>query len=355
MADSVHSLLVEQMEEMGLSDEYVVTQNSIVGFNGTEFLFKGVRHNVASIKSIPNIDILWLEEADSISAASWEVLIPTVRDEGSEIWVSFNPRHKNDPTYQKFVGTDRPPENSYIKKVNWRDNPWFPDVLNEERLYQVKINPELSMHVWEGECIKHSKSAIFSGRWEVRDFDPDKFDQYYQGLDFGFAMDPTAAVRMSIVRDELMICREAGKKELDIDKTSDYVNSRIQGWEKLESFGDSSRPETISYLQRHGMPRIKAVKKWPGSLEDGIDFLKSFRKIVVHPDCIGTINELTYYSYKVDKITGDILPDVVDAYNHYIDAIRYGLGNLIANKGVGKFSSLIPAMKKEKKTQKPRW
>ena len=355
MADSVHSLLVEQMEVMGLQDEYIVTQNSIVGFNGTEFLFKGVRHNVASIKSIPNIDILWLEEADSISSASWEVLIPTVRDEGSEIWVTYNPKNEKDPTHQKFVLTDSPPDNAYIKKVTWRDNPWFPDVLNEERFYQMKINPELAMHVWEGECLKHSKAAIFAGRWEVQEFDRERFEKRYQGLDFGFAMDPTAAVQMAVDGDILYICREAGKIGLDIDKTAEYVNSKIPGWEKLESQGDSSRPETISYLQRHGMPRVKAVKKWPGSLQDGIDFLKSFRKIIIHPDCIGTISELTYYSYKVDRVTGEILSEVVDSHNHYIDAIRYGLNDLIMNKGVGKFTNLLPAMKREKKPQKPRW
>jgi phage terminase large subunit len=148
--DSVHKLLSDIIGKYpGLSAFYEVQNKTIKGLNGTEFNFKGLKHNANEIKSYEGVDYVWVEEAQAVSSKSWEVLIPTVRKEGSEIWLSFNPKNATDPTWQRFViGKD---ENTLVKKVNWDSNPFFPEVLNQERLRLLANDPEAYKHVYEGE------------------------------------------------------------------------------------------------------------------------------------------------------------------------------------------------------------
>lgn len=161
IADSVHRLLVDQIAALGLQDWYTVTDTSIVGVNGTEFLFCGLRAlDAAKIKSYEGIDIVWCEEAQAISKRSWEILIPTIRAEASEIWVSFNPELDTDDTYDRFVV--HPPENSWVVRVTWRDNPWFPPVLEAERLSLQKRDPAEYDHVWEGKPRSVVEGAIYA-------------------------------------------------------------------------------------------------------------------------------------------------------------------------------------------------
>ena len=126
--DSVHKLLSDQIYALGMESFYEITQTTIRGINGTEFIFAGIKNNTNNIKSIEGIDICWVEEAQSVSANSWNVLIPTIRKQDSEIWVSFNPELPTDETWKRFV--ENPPESSVVVKVNWNDNPWFPETLN---------------------------------------------------------------------------------------------------------------------------------------------------------------------------------------------------------------------------------
>ena len=161
VADSVHRLLKDQIIALGLSDWYTVTDTSIVGVNGTEFLFAGLRSLDANkIKSLEGIDIVWVEEAQAVSHKSWETLIPTIRADYSEIWVSFNPELDSDDTYQRFVV--HPPEDSWIQRVTYRDNPWFPDVLEQERLSLKKRDPIEYEHVWEGKPRTVVVGAIYA-------------------------------------------------------------------------------------------------------------------------------------------------------------------------------------------------
>lgn len=160
ISDSVHSLLVEQIEALGLGGFYSVTKASIIGRNGTEFLFAGLRSNISNIKSIPGITRAWVEEAQTVSKASMSVLIPTVRENGSEIWLSFNPDLEDDYIYQDFVVD--PPTDTIIVKIGWRDNPWFPDVLRQEMEDLRKRNPKEYEHVWEGRCKQAIDGAIFA-------------------------------------------------------------------------------------------------------------------------------------------------------------------------------------------------
>ena len=157
--DSVHKLLSDRINHHGYGDHYEVQNNQIIGKNGTLFIFAGVRHNVTEIKSMEGIDICWVEEAEKVSEASWKILIPTVRKDNSEIWISFNPNLITDSTYQRFVL--HPPPDAWVKKVSWRDNPWFPDVLMKELEYLKGRDYDEYLHVWEGELKTFADGAIY--------------------------------------------------------------------------------------------------------------------------------------------------------------------------------------------------
>jgi len=158
--DSVHKLLCDQIEALGLHSFYEITQASIRGSNGTEFAFAGLKNNISNIKSFEGVDICWVEEAQTVSRLSWNVLIPTIRKEGSEIWVSFNPELETDETYQRFVVL--PPDDCIQIKVNWSDNPWFPETLRLEKDALKQRDEESYNQVWEGLCRQTVDGAIFA-------------------------------------------------------------------------------------------------------------------------------------------------------------------------------------------------
>jgi len=160
IADSVYKLLCDQIESLGLQYFYSITKTNIVGANGTEFTFAGIRQSsVGDIKSYEGCDICWVEEAQIVSKHSWEILIPTIRKNDSEIWVSFNPDLESDETYKRFVLS--PPKEADVVKVNWRDNPWFPDVLRKEMEELREKSPEDCDHVYEGLCKQVVEGAIY--------------------------------------------------------------------------------------------------------------------------------------------------------------------------------------------------
>lgn len=158
--DSVHRLLSDQIEAMGLGGFYTIEKQAIFGPNGTRFRFEGIRHNVGKIKSFEGIDVCWVEEAEAVSEASWRALTPTIRKPGSEIWVSFNPGLKSDPTYQRFVVD--PPENCISVKVSWRDNPWFPEVLRKEMEEMRAKDFDAYLNIWEGNPKVNLEGAVYA-------------------------------------------------------------------------------------------------------------------------------------------------------------------------------------------------
>lgn len=164
IGDSVHKLLSDQIAAMGLTHFYEVQQNIIKGRNGTEFTFHGLKHNIANIKSVEGTDICWVEEAQTVSKSSWDTLIPTIRKEGSEIWITFNPSLEDDETYKRFV--KNPPKNSIVTTINWSDNPWFPKVLSDEKDDLKERDFDAYLTVWEGKCRVTLDGAIFAN--EVR-------------------------------------------------------------------------------------------------------------------------------------------------------------------------------------------
>lgn len=325
--ESVHRLLSDQVEALAVSGFYDIQQTIIKGRNGTEFIFFGIKNNPTKIKSTEGIDICWVEEAEKVSNESWQILIPTVRKDKSEIWVSFNPDSADDPTYQRFV-LNTPPNTTLIP-INWSDNPWFPDVLKAEKDYLASVDPEAYEHVWNGKCRKHSQAQILKGKYRIEEFTPESsWNGPYFGADWGFSKDPTALVKCWINGNLLYIEYEVWGVGVEIDQVPNmfsYVpDSRLHVIR-----ADSSRPETISYIKRNGYPNTVAAEKWKGSVEDGIARLRAFETIIIHPRCARTAEEAHLYSYKVDKLTGDVLPEIVDAHNHCIDSIRYALEPII--------------------------
>ncbi|MGC2870954.1 PBSX family phage terminase large subunit [Pasteurella multocida subsp. multocida] len=311
-----------------IGEKYIRTKCGRVSY-----IFSGLRHNLDSIKSKARILLAWVDEAESVSETAWRKLIPTVREHDSEIWLTWNPEKRDSATDKRF--RQFPPDNSVIVEMNYTDNPWFPDVLEQERLNDKKrLDDATYRWIWEGAYLEASEAQIFNGKYEELEFKPNQdFNGPYFGLDFGFAKDPTAAVKCWVFDNNLYIEYEAGKTGLELDHTAGFMKERVPDIEKYILRADSARPESISYLKRNGIPRIEGVKKWSGSVEDGIEHIKSYKKVYIHPRCKETLREFRLYSYKTDRLTGDVLPTVLDEHNHYIDAIRYALNPLMQHMG----------------------
>jgi phage terminase large subunit len=331
--ESMHAEIKSAIESVPwLANHYDVGVDYIKGANGTSFLFRGLRHNISSIKSMAQIDLCIVEEASDVPNHSWQALLPTIRAPKSEIWCVYNPKSPTDPVDVMF--RQSAPPRSMVVEIGWQDNPWFPPELEEQRKHaQEVMNPADYAWIWEGAYLTNSDAQVLSGKVRVAEFStPTDAEGPYHGADWGFAQDPTTGVKCWVKGDTLMVEYEAYKVGLDIDDTAAYLIEHIPGITDYITRGDSARPETISYLKRNGLPRIEGVKKWPGSVEDGVQFMRSFREIVIHPRCKETIKEARLYSYKVDRLTGDILPVILDANNHMMDAIRYALQPMIKNK-----------------------
>ena len=334
--DSVHRLLSDQIDAMGLGGAYEVQQTGIFGANGTEFLFKGLRHNINEIKSTQGIDICWVEEGQAVSQVSWDLLIPTIRTDGSdripntEIWVSFNPGLASDATYQLLIASERP--RSIVRKVNYESNPFFPDDLRDEMELLRATDLEAYDHVWGGNPWTRTKASILADKCVVETFTPGEgWQGPYYGADWGFANDPTVVVRLWIHGGDLFIEYGQGAPLLDTDRTAELFRS-IPGLPAYVVRADSARPETINEMKRRGL-RVEGAPKWDGSVKDGIAHLRSYGRIVIHPRAPIAIEEAKLYRYKTDPSTGDVLPVPIDKHNHIWDAVRYALGPLIKRQG----------------------
>ena len=319
--------------EPWLSAAYDVGENYLRAKNGTEFMFYGLRHNMSNIKSMAQIDLCIIEEAEDVPESSWIDLEPTIRAPKSEIWCIWNRKKENSPIDTRFIKSS--PPRTRIAEVNYTDNPWFPPVFEELRKTQLeRMEPSIYEHIWDGAYLKHSKAQIFNGKYRKLEFKPsDDWDGPYFGIDWGFSQDPTTGVKCWIYDEDLYIEYDGGKVGLELDDTPEFLMRKVPGIDKHDSYADCARPESISHVKRKGMQRVKSVSKWKGSVEDGIEHIKSYKNVYIHPRCDGTLQEFRDYSYKVDRLSGDILPLIVDADNHYIDAIRYALSPMIKRGG----------------------
>ncbi len=304
-------------EHYNVGEKYIRTKDGRI-----EYKFTGLRHNIDSIKSKALIKLLWVDEAEAVSEGAWRKAIPSVRESDSEIWVTWNPESEKSPTHRRF--RENPPDGAKIVEMNFSDNPWFPEVLELERLEDLKHRPDDYAHVWLGAFRTNSEAQVFKN-WKVEAFEPPSDAVFRFGADWGFATDPTALVRCYIDGRNLYVDQEAVEVGCEIDETPALFD-KIPGSRKWLIRADSARPETVSYMKRQGF-KIVAALKGQGSLEDGVQFLKAF-DIIVHPRCKRVAEELALYSYKRDDKTEDIIPVLEDKNNHTIDALRYALEEL---------------------------
>ena len=333
---SAKRLIEAKIIKMGVSHLFDILTTEIrrIGGSGV-IIFEGMQdHTADSIKSLEGFGIAWFEEAQNMSARSLELLLPTIRFENletgftSEIWFTWNPNKDTDPVDDFLVANK--PDNAIVVHVNFLDNPFCPQVVIDEAAAWLKRNPDSYTHVWLGQYRKLTEAQVFKN-WTAEEFEAPEGATFYYGADWGFSVDPTVLLRCHANHGTrtLFFDYEAYGVGVEIDDTPKLFD-KVPGSRKWLITADNARPETISYMKRHGF-KMKAAKKGKGSVEDGIEFLKSYT-IVVHPRCKHLIDELNFYSWKVDKMTGDVLPILVDAHNHCIDAARYALEKLAFNR-----------------------
>lgn len=308
-----------------LAEHYEFQRDRIIGNNGTEFMFKGLHSNPTAIKSLAKIDLTIIEEAEDIPEESWLQLEATVlRQPKAEIWALWNPRKKGSPVDFRF--RTHPPKDSVVREINYLDNPFFPSGLTKlcERQREI-LDYATWAHVWLGAYLENSAAQIFNGRFEQKEFTPGpKWNGPYQGGDWGYSQDPTAMVRSWVHDDCLWIEYEAGSTGIELDDVP-RIAAQIPDFAKYDCQWDSAQPAMISHVKNKGLPRSKAAAKGKGSVEDGIQFIRSFKRVYIHPRCKETLNEFHNYSWKIDRLSGAILDTPVDAFNHYCDALRYAM------------------------------
>lgn len=320
LQQSVKKLIESKIEKLNVGDYFVVQDKRILAKNGGIIIFEGMQnHTAESIKSLEGFDRAWVEEAQTMSQKSLDMLRPTIRKSGSELWFSWNPRMASDPVDVLLRGEAPPPEATVVQ-ANYSDNPWFPDVLEAEMAYDRSRDYDKYLHVWEGQYLRNAEARIFKN-WRVEECEPTNASVLRFGADFGFSIDPSVCIRCWMDGKTLYVDYEAYQIGCEIDNLPALFMS-VPDAERWPLVADTARPETISYLRKHGFPKILPAVKGSRSLEEGIEFLKSFN-IVVHPRCVHLIDELTHYSYKVDPQTDLILPVFEDKNNHAIDALRY--------------------------------
>lgn len=324
--ESVKRLLEQRIKALGVGDYFDIKDTEIRSVHGSgKIIFAGMKSNTAeSLKSLEGFDRAWTEESQSLSQRSLDLLRPTIRKAGSELWFTWNPVRRTDPIDVLLRG-ERPPDGAIVMEANYVDNPWFPDVLREEMEYDRARDPDKYAHVWLGKYQTASEARVFRN-WSVREFEAPSDAVFRFGADFGFAVDPSVMVRCFVVGRSLFVDFEAYQVGCEIVDTPDLFLS-VPEAEKWPSVADGSRPETISHLKKHGFPKMNAAIKGPRSVEEGVEFLKGF-DIVVHPRCVHTINELSDYAFKIDAKTGAVLPRLDDKKNHVIDALRYACESL---------------------------
>lgn len=336
--DSSHKILKDTIERLGLQPFFHVTQEGIRSRGGAEFLFKGLHGNDESIKSTEGIDICWVEEAQSVSDPSWRTLIPTIRAVGSEVWVSYNLLDEESPTHQRFVmskaaqDTDR----YCVHKVNFDVNPFFESSpLYQDMLDDKANNFHMFEHVWLGMPLVIDDSIILSGKYRVEAFPDDlwkKAERLHFGADFGYAQDPSTLIRSFLLEDRLYVEYEAYRTGVELDDYGDFY-AEVPGAKDWPIRADCSLPATISHIRRKFGYNIDGAEKWPGSVEDGVKFLRGHKEIVIHERCKKTAAEARLWRYKVDRLTKEVLPIIIDKNNHAWDGVRYSFDGYIQRSG----------------------
>jgi len=329
---SAKRLIDAKIRSLGVSHLFDIRDNEIrrrgKGVAPGIIIFQGMQdHTADSIKSLEDFRIAWYEEAQRMSLRSRDLLLPTIRGPGSELWFSWNPDQDDDPVEDLLVANK--PRDSIVVDVNFQDNPFRDAVVDAEAAEALRRDPDGYAHIWEGGYNTKSDDQVLAGKWRVDEFEPSpRWDGPYFGGDWGFSTDPTTLMECYVHDEVLYVYREVYGHGVETDHLPAFYDRNPRAQAHVVR-ADNARPENISYLQRHLYPRVTAVDKWPGSVEDGISKLRSFREIVIHVECTHTIDEARLWKYKRDRLTGDVLPVLIDKHNHTWDGVRYALAPLI--------------------------
>lgn len=326
-------MIEEKIIEYNVGSMFGVLDDKIKTPGGGVIIFMGMQnHTAESVKSLQGYDVAFVEEAQSLSRKSLTVLGPTIRKPNSELWFAWNPGKATDPVDQLFRGAGASRERMACVQVSWQDNPWFPDVLAQDRLDDLKFRLDEYEHIWEGGYVTVSAAQIFHGRVSVEAFETPETARFYHGADWGFSQDPSVLIRCYVSENNILfVDQEAYGAGVEIDELRSLFE-RVPTASTWPIHADNSRPETISFMRRQGL-NVTPAAKWPGSVEDGIAHLKGFKRIIIHERCKHMAEEARLYSYKTDPKTDEVLPIVVDKYNHCWDAVRYALDSFIKARG----------------------
>lgn len=331
--DSVHKLLSDQIESIGLGWFYQIQNNEIRGANGTEFLFAGLAdHTVESIKSYEGVDVVWVEEAHKVSKRSWDILIPTIRKELSEIWISLNPELETDETYSRFVVD--PPANAVVVQINYSDNPWFPDVLEQERLDCLRRDPKGYPQIWEGKCLPAVAGAIYydeiskaqdEGRIARVPYDPMLKAHVVFDLGWNDAMSVSIVQR---VRSEVRIIENAEDSHKTLDWWSAELRKKNMNWGTvfLPHDGEHRDFKTAKSAKEIMEALGWTVKITPNlRVEEGIRLTRmAFPQMVFDKDKAARIVQCAKrYRRSVNQQTNEPGAPLHDEWSHGADNLRY--------------------------------
>jgi phage terminase large subunit len=331
--DSVHKLLCDQIDSMGLTGFYEITDKSIRGKNGTEFFFVGLRNNVTNVKSIEGVDKCWVEEAQTVSKTSWNTLIPTIRKEESEIWVSFNPELDTDETYQRFVLNS--PANCKVVKINWSDNPWFPETLRLEKDALRDRDIEAYNTVWEGLCRQTVDGAIFAREIQMAELEEritrvayDATKPVHAVFDLGWS-DATAIWFVQFIGMETRLIRYIEDSQKTISdylakmQTYGYVYDTLWLPHDAENKTLAAAGRSIDQIVRAAGYKTKIIPRTP--IVDSINAARTlFRNCWFdRENCYDGLQCLRHYRYDVDPETKQFSKQPLhDNYSHGADAFR---------------------------------
>lgn len=331
---SVHKLLKDQIEALGLGSFYQVFDTEIRGKNGTEFAFSGLaEHTVESVKSFEGVDIVWVEEAQTVSKRSWAVLIPTIRKDGSEIWISFNPELDSDETYDRFITNQ--PEDAIIVDMNYMDNPWFPEALEKERLHAKLTLPAAEYsNIWEGKCMPAVVGAIYYA--EVAQAEEEKrlcnvaYDPMLK-VHVIFDLGWNDAMSISLVQrhaGELRIIENIEDSHKTLDHYSDELKKKNYNWGFVYLPHDGRNKD---YKTGKSAEEIMQSFGWqvritPSmSVEDGIRLTRmTFRRMYFDKMNTGRLFQCAKrYRRQINQQTREAGAPLHDEWSHGADNLRY--------------------------------
>ena len=343
---------MSQIEALKLERHFEIQKTTIASTNGSAYIFAGIANDPRKIKSTSEIDVTWVEEkGENVSQDSWDNLIPTVlRQPGSEIWVGFNPDLKESATSRLFLvdkDGNQLDDSGFGRRTRGSSRPHIEIThgfrRNSDNTWSIwrRVDPDAYAHAsTRGEFRENSDAQVLRGKYIIADFEPALgWDGPYQGCDWG-NVDPTVMVRLWIHDRCLYVEYEAYKIGADIQELPGFFDEKIPMARQYITRADCAWPQTVNYVKNAGYAKMEACEKWKGSVEDGVAYLRQFEKIIIHPRCTETATEARLWSYKVDRISDDVLPDLKSGNDHCWDAARYALQPMIKNPGTWAFGSV---------------